>query len=675
MLAFIYLALMILLGDTICRRFFVYVSTPHRWAAAFLGGLLISSWWTYLSALLFASTASPMLWGNLVFFVTAVVGIWALRRKRLPEGSVAGSAEFERWDWILIGIFLIFTSWMMFATFNMSGTMLQIGQHEYADFGATVSIMQSFAHGANFPTEHPFFSGEPIRAYFLFYFQAGNLEYLGLNPAWSGNFLAILSTTSLLALVMTLGRVLFDSRAAGRIGAALFFFQGSLSFIPFLWSQTSFSGLIEKLNTMTSFLNSGLGHRGEDWGIWSQNVYLTQRNFAASIGLLLIVLIFLIIRYRQHARTTEDAETKSEENSVDTEPIEVVKASNSTRLPRLAATLAPYIFSGILLGLMPMWNGAVLVDGLIILAIMLAVFPLRREMLVLLAVTALLTIPQFIYLKSGSRPADFSYFQWGYLLDNPSILTVVYYLMFTFGFKWLLMGVGVALTGSVPRRFFAAASALLIFAFTTRFTEEIIVNHKFFNIWLVIANVYVAYGLVRMWRLKILSTRIPPRLVTALLAAAITVGGAIDLMPIRNGYFMEMRYDGDRLVDWLKSGTDPRAVFLSDRYMNHQIVLAGRRLFYGQPYYAGEAGGDTVHRDAVYRKLFESTDRAEVLSLLKENNIRYVAIDDAVRTGRGLVTLPNENLYRDNFKLVFEDTENRYANIKIYEVPDSHLFR
>ena len=100
---------------------------------------------------------------------------------------------------------------------------------------------------------------------------------------------------------------------------------------------------------------------------------------------------------------------------------------------------------------------------------------------------------------------------------------------------------------------------------------------------------------------------------------------------------MELRYGGDRLVDWLSTSTDPRSVFLSDRYMNHQILLAGRRLFYGQSYYAGEAGGDTARRDGVYRTLFESSDPVEVLRLLKANKIKYVAIDDTIRNGRDLM--------------------------------------
>ena len=105
------------------------------------------------------------------------------------------------------------------------------------DFNLQSAIAQSFALGHNFPTESPYYAGQPIHYDFLFYFQAGNLEFLGLNLAWSVDVLSVLGLTSMLALAMALGELLFNSRVVGRVGAALFFFPGSLAFIPFLKSQ------------------------------------------------------------------------------------------------------------------------------------------------------------------------------------------------------------------------------------------------------------------------------------------------------------------------------------------------------------------------------------------------------------------------------------------------------
>src|SRR5262245_14144462 len=119
MLAFIYLGLMIFVGDFICRRYYPSVSPAHRIAAAFLSGLVLSSWFTYLCALAFARTASPLLWGNLLFF-GAAIGLFIWRRKRRPsEPDTSAPADWalknDKWDLITIGLLVVFVSWMMFS--------------------------------------------------------------------------------------------------------------------------------------------------------------------------------------------------------------------------------------------------------------------------------------------------------------------------------------------------------------------------------------------------------------------------------------------------------------------------------------------------------------------------------------------------------------------------------
>ena len=191
----------------------------HRFAAAILVGLLVSSWVTYLAGLAFFWTPQPLLWANLLFFAGAVALLsWPKWKGRIlkstsveaypnrsnlyltrPQGS--GIAE-----WLLIAGYVVLVSWMMFASFNAKEGKLLIANPEYSDFGPNTALIQSFAVGHNFPTEYPHFSGDRIRYHFLFYFQAGNLEFLGFNPAWSLNLLSITTIVSMLVIVMTLGR-------------------------------------------------------------------------------------------------------------------------------------------------------------------------------------------------------------------------------------------------------------------------------------------------------------------------------------------------------------------------------------------------------------------------------------------------------------------------------------
>ncbi len=665
MIAIIYLAIVFIVGDLIVRLFFPVVSLAHRVASAFVVGIVLSTWATYLSALTFSQTSNPMLWGNLLFFVLAT-GSLIYWKDQLPSvdelrSTFKGITSSDKWDLIVIGLFAVFATWLMFATFSMSDGAIRIANHQWSDFGSTVSIMQTFAEGHNFPTAYPHFSGDRIRYHFLFYFQAGNLEFLGLSPAMSSNVLSIFSLVSLLVMVMTLGRILFNSRAVGRIGAALFFFHGSLAFIPFLMANGS--AVFGRLSEMRDFLPSGFPYRGEDWGVWSQVVYLNQRHLASSIAVFLMVLIFLVIRYKEKLGIGES------ENGI--RSIDQTATSEVSIWRRLANQLSPFLFCGLLLGLLPLWNGAVFAAAGAVLAVLFVLMPLRKEMIVLGTAAFLAALPQVIFLKTGAiRPAGYSVFHWGYTIDDPTIFNVAYYLIFTFGFKLVLISIALYFASGFQRRLMAAVSALIVLAFCFQFSDEVLANHKFLNVWVIIANIFVAYGLISIWNLKSAWLSIPARAAALLLVILVTLGGVFDLFPVKNGYWVEMKYDDDPLVDWVKKSTDPRSIFLAHRYVNHRILLAGRRLFYGHPYYAWGAGYDTFGRDELYKKMFESKDAAEVLRLLKENKIDYVAIDNAIRKS-DFIKKPNESVYETYFPKVFTDPENRYDNLNIYRVPDA----
>lgn len=177
MLALVYLAVAICLGDRICRRFYSFLSTPHRWAAAFIVGCLTAGWVTYLAGLAAARALVPLFWGNLFFFVVAIAAFtWPRWRHRvtksppreaqtlLPAPRAPGS---DGLDWLFIAVFLALVSWMMFATANSTGGRLQIGNNEYSDFGPNTAILQSFGVGHNFPTDTRTFRGSESATIFF----------------------------------------------------------------------------------------------------------------------------------------------------------------------------------------------------------------------------------------------------------------------------------------------------------------------------------------------------------------------------------------------------------------------------------------------------------------------------------------------------------------------------
>jgi DNA-binding beta-propeller fold protein YncE len=679
MLALLYLGLAIYLGDQLCRRFFRFLSVAQRCASAVLVGLLASSWFTYLASWIFKGTQRPLLWGDLCFFLVAIGSIWLVRRRapraaRFIRPRVPGSAL---WEWVTIVAFLVLACWMMFATLDYKDGTLLIGNNEWSDFGPNTAIIQSFAVGHNFPTHYPHFSGETIRYHFLFYFQAGNLTFLGLRLSWSLNLLSIITLVSMLSLLMALGQALFQSRVVGRIGAALFFFHGTLSFVSFLRSQPSISAALHTIRGLKDFLPSGYPYRGELWGIWTQVVYLNQRHFASAVGILLIVLLFLIDRYRQRYAAKAAAAVAGEPDrsyttyaTYEETPPAPSAPSLALRLRKLIIFDKSFVFAGCLLGLLPFWNALVFTASFAILAGLFLLFPCRRQMVALGLTTALVSLPQLMILRSGGvKTATHSLLHWGYIIEPPTLNNVIRYIGFSFGLKWTLILAALLFATWFHRRLFLALCTMYIMTFCLEMSLETLANHKYLNIWLIISNLFVAYGI---WRLcKIRPRWLAPVTASAavLLTAGIVVGGGIDLLPVHNCYFIQLKYVGDPLVKWLQENTRPHDIFLSDRFVNHQILLAGRRLFYGWPSFSWGAGYDTTQRDDDYRQLFESTDPYAVFRLLSKHKIAYVAIDESLRHNHEFIKRPNEELYLLNFPKVWEDKSNQYNGLTIYKVP------
>ena len=863
MLALIFLGLAICVGDRLCGLFFRYISVSHRWATATLVGLLLSTGFVYLTARHFASASNPLLWGDCVFLAVATIFLINCPPKRdssLIQPRVPGT---DAWTWIFLAAYIALATWMMFATldFDSKAGLLQIGMTQWSDYGPNTAIVQSFAHGHNFPAEYPHFAGEPIRYHFLFYFLAGNLEFLGLNLAWSVNLISILTLVCMLAMVIALGQLLFKSRAVGIVASVAFFCHGTLNLVPFLRKQTSFKGALQAIYTLRDYLTSGYPYRGEDWGIWTHVVFVNQRHLASSIGIFLVVLFFLIDRYQEKKRLKEidraqaagllppsmpptdevamasdlpatqpsvaaetetepsyqepypaanywsSGETRVPETVADTEQVQTDPelttvgpgeseipvppeklpqavaddaasegstfrtraydeymhsksdvsperemqesealeymhsksdvsaesdvqesgsfeyvhpksdpspesqiqesealefANESSREPdpepvgeELAAEPTPpvaapiptrgflgdlvhdnlvsgrgFIFCGLLLGAMPYWNAPVFTAAFAVLAFFFVLFPCRRYMVGLAITTALIGLPQVLALRSGNARAGASLIHWGYTLGNVPVMQVVKYLGFTFGIKWILILIGLLFGSWLHWRLFIAIFSLFLLTFCFQFSEEALANHKFLNIWLVVANLFVGYGLWRLWRLGKRWWSIPSRLLAVILVAPIVAGGVIDFFPIHNATFIQTGIVGDRLIKWAQTETKPDAIFLTDKFVNHPILLAGRKIFFGYTYFTWSAGYDLPKREAAYRLMFESKNAHQVFTLLKANHIDYVAFDSTVR---GAFKNNNEQqVYVPNFQKVFE--ANDYWTIAIYKVPENADF-
>lgn len=684
MLAIIYLVTATYFGDCICRRFFRFISLQHRIATAFLVGLLLSTWITFLAAIAFQKTSQPVIAANLVFLFLFLAVVFLTRRwpAKVENAQLTRPPGAMGWDFVWLGAFLIFATWLMFATLSFKNGQFQIAFKAWTDFGANVSLTQSFALGRNFPPEHPFFPGEFIRYHFLFWFQTGNLEFLGLNPVWSINILSLLSLLALLILIMTFGEVLFNSRVAGRIGALLFFFSSSLSYLPFLKSQTSIRGALNSIVGAAEFLASGYPFRGETWGVLSANVFAYQRHLISGIGLLFVALIFAVERYRAHcfrreeetgaqpsrflvpddASEVKDHETSDHVGGAEPSRLQDQSGASGTLALQSKCELLAWVFAGAVLGLLPYWNSPTYIAALAIFGCLLIFAPLRLGTALLLAAAIVVGLPQVLMLRAGNAQT-YSLLNPGYTLENPTLWLILKYLGWTFGVKWILLGVAVVFSNGLQRRLLLALSSLVVIVFLFQLSMDVFNNHKLLNIWATCVNAYAAFALWQIAKQKIVGIAL-----AIVLAIATVFGGVVDLFPLHNDPMLAVPYKNDRLSQWLLTRTQPRDVFLSHQLLTHPILFTGRKIYLGYTLFAWTAGYNVPDREALYRQMFQESDPETLKSLLRENNIAYVAIDDGVRKNETLPNL-NESVFAQHFPKIFEDTAHAYDNLVIYKLP------
>jgi hypothetical protein len=673
MFALVYLIVAMILGACICRRFYVFNSSLHYLAASFLVGLLVSTWMTYLLALPFASRGKPLLGANILFFAFAAITIYLLRAQFAPRFTNNRPGGSTKWDAAFLGGFFVLATYLMFGTVSITGGKVRLASVVWNDFGPNLSLVQSFALGHNFPTQYPHFIGAPIRYHFLFWFAAGNLEFLGLNLAWSVNLLSVLSLLAMLMLVMTLGESLFHSRAVGRIAASLFFFPSTLSYVPFLRSQPSFGRILGAIVHINHWLPSGYAYKGEDWGTWSLSIWYVQRHFLAGVGVLLMVLIFLVDFFQQKSLNNQPDGAKNQSDdgnsSAELESPQSAVSKDTGRLSdeQSSVSFKAFIFSGFLLGLIPLWNSPGFAAAVVLLIGVLLLLPYRAHVLRLLITAGIVGLPQvwFFFWRGHGSTDSSPFIHWGSVVENPTLTRVLGYFLFTFGPRLLLAVAALWFLTSFHRRLFGAALILPILAFTTQLSTDIINNHKFLYIWLFIVNLFVAFGL---WRIG--KAGAGGRALAIALALVVTLGGIIEWFRIRNDTTIDIPYRQNPLSDWLQANTRPTDVFLSDRFVIHPILLNGRRIFYGWPYFAWSLGYPTGERDAIYGRMFSEQAPNELVRLLNEHGVGYVAIDDGLRHGPYGNHL-NEAIYGRYFKKVFEDKTHEFGSLIIYQVPSS----
>lgn len=685
MFALLYLVICFALGYVICSYAFPGLKTVGMYSygrkqmmlnpnfivlpAYFLVGTIAQTWCVYLLGYLFKTKENPLVLANVIgmsfFAVVSLVLMSRLKRKSEQTEKMI-YARITTFDKIVILGVCILTYTLMWKTFFVKAETLNVGYTVYSDFSPHLGMIRSFSYGNNFPTQYPFFAGTDVKYHFMFQFLVGNLEFLGMRIDNAFNIPSALGFLSAVSLLYVFAYKISGKKAVGLLSCLFFVFRSSNSLFKFIAEQPVGTNIFKALKDNTEFISYSTN---EDWGLWNLNVYCNQRHFAFSIAVLLLVLmLFMPHLYEMSERIKCRLQEKMKKHPIESrKTLETglqeirffIKESFFTPEGWYIKDLRLAICSGLLLGSISFWNGASTIAALLVLFGIAIVADRRLEFLIMAVITTILSLLQSSLFVEGSVVSPKFFF--GFIAENKSLFGSLDYLMRLLGILPIVLVVAFLLVKGVEKYALFAFSFPLIFAFTVSLTTDVTVNHKYIMISVMLMNIFAAIIVAKLFSMK----NIWYRCTCVVLVILLTATGVYDYSMVlkKNKNCLQLSLN-DPLTLWIKENATSQDIFLTNNYALNNIVFGGAMLFQGWQYFSWSAGYDTQSRDMLVKEMYESSSSDNLDRLVKENHIRFIVVDNDVRTSSSFVV--NEEVISNTYQVAFTYNDNG-TNAIIYD--------
>ena len=445
------------------------------------------------------------------FFIWMILTCLILiNRKRVKrdENRVQGATTIEEYktnvaDALFYGIVIVAitaaTTFLMFYTYRINGGSLLSGPSTFSDLSPHTAMVSSFGKGFNFPTQYMHFSGDGIKYHFLFYFLAGTLQYLGLPIDYALNFPSIMTMVSALVLLGLLAVLISSRRAAFLVAPILVFFRSSLNiFFQIREIMGEGSTLAQAIDNIS---RSSVWYKVteyDNWGIWAINVYPNQRHLMLGVAIIILMVILFLPFVRRLGISISRAEDFGE-------GAKTFIASKTAWLTRSGDPLYPVsitLLACVLVIVMPYFHGSCLIALLLILFGM-ALFSESRLLYLAVAVCAVASsFVQTLVFSGGYKNVVSFAFEPGFILGKEATagqfaryLIIVTGLTLVLAFLYAVITLIVDIVRKKPvHRFLLFLCVLIpmIFAFVFKVSLEMLANHKFIQVTLILVDAFVA---------------------------------------------------------------------------------------------------------------------------------------------------------------------------------------
>ena len=507
-------------------------STLFVVAAGTVSGMMLVPFVNYYVILgLTYFVASDKLCMKIGFMVTAALFFWLVltcliivNRRRIKKDEEGESEGFVKlpsyvnkpsntlfYSFVILLIAVV-SAFLMFYTYRIDHGSLINGYSTFSDLSPHTAMVSSFGKGFNFPTQYMHFSGDGIKYHFLFYFLAGMLEYLGFPIDYALNIPSILAMVCAMILLGLLAALLSGRRLAFAISPVLVFLRSSFNvFIhigKLVTEGNSIPGAISLIMQESSWYEVT---PYDSWGIWAINVYPNQRHLMLGVAVIILCVILFIPFVRRLCISVMSAGSFGG----------VFKAflfSRNAWLPRKKDPLSGgtvALYTCLLVIVMPYFHGSCLISLLLVLFGMALVSESRLLHLMTAVCAVCSSYIQTLALSGGASNVINLKFAPGFLFNEETTVITADALL-----KWgeyLLTVTGATLVIAIlcnvillfhdiikkkpVYRFFLSLAFLnpLIFAFLFQVSLEMLANHKFIQISLILVDAFVAIFLANLF--------------------------------------------------------------------------------------------------------------------------------------------------------------------------------
>lgn len=533
----------------------------------------------------------------------------------------------RKFEIIFIILAFIF-SWWLFSksvSYDDANHIIYIGRNEVGDFGLHLGLIRSFSQGSNFPTESPFFPGKPLPYHYYFDLISGLLERSGVRIDLAVNFLSALSLTVLVYIVYMLSQLIFGkNKMLGIISVVLFILPSNTSFLDFLSKEKLSPEIFRDIWKIPDLITKGPFDGSLQSIYFTQSAFLNQRHLVMGLAICFAV-IYLFIKKLLSDKNVDN--------------------------PTL-------ILIGVIIGLTTRVHSLVSLATIITLVVLFILFKKLRWLLPLIITFGLTTA--LVYkdiLLSGSSFGGHNLIHLGFLSAQPfSLFNFLDYWWANFMAGLILIPLAFFVSSVKQRKIFAAFLTLFIIANLFQLSFRIEHNHSLINYFLIIADCFISYALLRIWRKGLAG-----KLLSLILFISLITSGFMNLMAIKNDYqYPVTDVPNDKFMAWIMKNTDKKAVFLNGQNLYDPVVLAGRRSYFGATYYLQVMGYDYDKRDRLTKEFYEANDVKEI-NLMREQGISYIVIP--LKSVSDFPYNINKSFFQNNLKTVYQD-----SNLKVYRL-------